>query len=277
MHLLKKSFQALVVMFCLLACFSFLTLEARAYKFDDMPKITKTDANACALKEAPKAVEEVTYEPENAYETTEEDEYAYEQEYSYTPEYIPEATPDYFTPPAAEAYTPPAPPVDDAVSVMGDPFANEIIRLINIERFHHGVAPVEMHPVLNQGARIRSQESSRIDDMRFVNHMRPDGQQWHTVFSEMNLCRASASIGLTSENVARGFCTPDQVVRAWMASPEHRYNILSSEWVTTGLGVSVNDWGRIDVVQLFCDAAFKVKPGMAAPYQPTYHGTIHHI
>ena len=56
------------------------------------------------------------------------------------------------------------------------------------------------------------------------------------------------------ENVARRFCTPEQIVSAWMNSQPHRKNILAPEWTTTGVAVARNPMGIIDVVQIFCAA-----------------------
>ena len=156
--------------------------------------------------------------------------------------------PDYVIPPDTESHMPPV--IDeDFIPVRGDPFANEVIRLINIERFHYGLPPVEVHSVMTEAARKRAQEGLRVEDAQFVNHTRPSGRQWHTVFPEVNI--SMASLGRAGENVARGFNTPEEVVWAWMNSPGHRYNILSPEWSTTGAWSARNDWGRIDIVQLF--------------------------
>jgi len=195
MHLLKKPLQALAIALCLIVCFSFLTLDARAHELEDIPAATEDES--------------FVFHPDN------------------------------------DIYTPPIVP-ENVHSIRGDPFANEVIRLINIERFHGGMPPVEVQPVLTQAARIRAEESSRLDSTYFLNNIRPDGRQWYTIFPEVNL-----PMRRSSENVARGFSTPDEVVRAWMESPGYRDNLLSPEWETTGIWASTNDWGRIDVVQLF--------------------------
>jgi len=186
----------------LIVCFSFVTLEARAYEFNDIPQTTQN--------------------------------YVFYQ--------------------AAETSAPTT-AADYVHSVRGHPFANEVLRLVNIERFHEGVPPVEVHPVLTQAARIRAQETLRLDNTHFWEHARPDGRQWYTVFPEVNL--SMASVGRTGENVARGASvTPEEVVRTWMESPRYRYNLLSPEWIATGVWAATNDWGRIDLIQLFCTEDF---------------------
>ena len=156
---------------------------------------------------------------------------------------------------------------DYVYAVRGHPFANEVIRLVNIERFHAGLPPVEVHPALTEAAQIRAREGLRLDDTSFVNHIRPDGRQWHTVLPEVNL--SIDSLGTLGENVARGFNTPEQVVRAWMYSSTHRDILLSTDWATSGIGAARNDWGRIDVVQLFCADSLRPEPvPVEQPYQP---------
>jgi len=165
-----------------------------------------------------------------------------------------------------------SPPVDETISLLAmsddlsavwSPFADDVARLVNNERARQGVAPVEVRPALIRGAQRRAQESSHIGLDHFISHVRPEGSQWHTVFAEVNLPRPSP--GWASENVARGFPTPEYVVSAWMASSAHRVNLLSPEWVITGVGVSRNSWGSIDVVQWFGADVLYSELNYAAP------------
>ena len=248
MHLLKKPFGALVAALCLVVCFSLLTLEARAYELYDVPATTEEAEVEYELEYIPENTDMMEYELEDISEVEEDSVYL----------------------PPIEIYTPPPVTVNDVISVRGDPFANEIIRLVNIERFHAGVAPVAEHSALTGAARVRSQEGLILDTAQFISHIRPNGYQWYRVLYEMDLPVAYFMRAGAGENVARGFCTPEQVVQAWMNSPAHRANMLSPTWVTTGLGVSANEWGRIDVVQLFFGDNLSPAPYIAIPYQPEY-------
>jgi uncharacterized protein YkwD len=42
------------------------------------------------------------------------------------------------------------------------------------------------------------------------------------------------------ENIASGFATPNDVVNAWMASPDHCHNILDPQFYNVGTGINVN-------------------------------------
>src|SRR3990172_3890597 len=41
------------------------------------------------------------------------------------------------------------------------------------------------------------------------------------------------------ENLARGFATADSVMKAWMASPDHRANVLSANYEDVGFAVKL--------------------------------------
>ena len=229
MHTLRKSLHVLVIVLFLAVCFPLLASEARAYEeIISYEEYTEPVVDEAANEEFNKdfVVDE--------------------------PEYTPEPPQDIAPQPDVEEDVSPA-PVAYVFSIRGDPFANEVIRLINYERFRAGVAPVETHASLQTVARIRAQEGLQLTDEQFVNHLRPGGQQWYTAFAESNICRTF--YGNSSENVARRFNTPEQTVSAWMDSQPHRENILADYWVTTGVAVARNPSGVIDVVQIFCAAS----------------------
>ena len=259
MHTLKKSLRTLVVILFLAVCFPLLALEAAAHHqtmaYEEpmtvegsapdeetvMDEETLTDEEL-AVDEEPVADEETAYDKEPV---------ADEEPVACEPEYTPEAIPDIPFPDVAEYE--PLTPTAYVFSVRGDPFANEIIRLVNIERFKAGLAPVETHAILEDVARLRAQEGLQLSDTQFISHVRPNGQRWYTAFAQSNVCRTF--YWNSSENVARRFETPEQIVNAWMNSPPHRDNMLSADWITTGVAVARNDAGRIDVVQIFCAAS----------------------
>ena len=244
MHILKQSLRALVVVLFLAVCFPLLALEAAAYQETMSYEYEEpaTDDEKFA------ADEEAVTDEEPAYD---EDPVTDKEPEEYEPEYTPGTTPD-IPYPDVEAQE----PLELAAyvfSARGDPFANEIIRLVNIERFMAGLAPVETHAILEDVARLRAQEGLQLSDTQFVSHVRPNGQRWYTAFAQSNVCRTF--YWNSSENVARRFDTPEQVVDAWMNSTPHRNNILSPDWVTTGVAVARNGAGVIDVVQIFCAAS----------------------
>ena len=123
-------------------------------------------------------------------------------------------------------------------------FAYEVVRLVNIERAREGLPPVEMHPLLMIAAQMRAFESL---ETLALSHTRPDGRDWYTVLSEA----PGLDLRSAGENLARGQRTPERVLKSWMNSPEHRYNIMLQEWHTIGVGIAQNNDGRMEWVQIF--------------------------
>ena len=118
--------------------------------------------------------------------------------------------------------------------------AQEVIRLTNIERAKVGVAPLQYHAKLQQAAMVRAKEISIL-----FSHGRPDGSVYTTAFSE-------AGVGCPdSENMGKGAFTAEQIVRAWMNSPGHKANMLSSTSTHIGVGFYKSSTGGYYWIQDF--------------------------
>ena len=99
-------------------------------------------------------------------------------------------------------------------------FAQEVLRLVNIEREKNGLNDLEMGDAnLNAAAEKRAEEIAEVN-----SHTRPDGTSCFTVLTEYHVQGAA-----TGENAAWGQLSPAEVVAAWMASDGHRANILDPE------------------------------------------------
>jgi uncharacterized protein YkwD len=112
-----------------------------------------------------------------------------------------------------------------------------VLCLINRERAAHGELPLELNGQLQQAADSHTRDMLSAD---YFAHQSPDGQ------SPVDRVRASGYIpGRTvgyviGENLAWGtleLSTPQAVVEAWIASPEHLANILEGQFRDTGIGV----------------------------------------
>ncbi|UZN00082.1 CAP domain-containing protein [Lysinibacillus sp. MHQ-1] len=53
------------------------------------------------------------------------------------------------------------------------------------------------------------------------------------------------------ENIARNIQTPEVAVKAWMASPSHRDNILKENYTNTGVAIAQDSKENYYWVQLF--------------------------
>lgn len=110
-----------------------------------------------------------------------------------------------------------------------DEFIKEVLRLVNAQRKKEGLGELKGLIVLDRAAQIRAVEITG-DDKNF-SHTRPNGDKWYSVLSEV-----SYYPDIAGENLAAGQSTPEMVVNDWMASEDHRENILDPEFNYMGLG-----------------------------------------
>ncbi len=139
------------------------------------------------------------------------------------------------TPTAAAPATAPTPPttptkapvpaVEPEATSSNDVFRAEILRLVNLERAEHNLAPLILDDNLSAAAAIRAKEATEL-----FSHTRPDGSSTFTVLAEFGITYRRAG-----ENIAIGQLTPAQVVQAWMDSEGHRNNILG-DFELMGIG-----------------------------------------
>jgi uncharacterized protein YkwD len=109
--------------------------------------------------------------------------------------------------------------------------------LINRERARSGESPLRANAHLRLAAQEHSDEMVAED---YFDHEGPGGE---TLLERLRASGYidSSHIGyVLGENIAWGtlnLATPEAIVEAWMASPEHRANILSVSFRDTGIGV----------------------------------------
>ncbi len=111
----------------------------------------------------------------------------------------------------------------------------DILTKVNGIRTANGLKPLRYDTNLDAPALVRATEAST-----FFSHTRPNGTEWYTVNANL----------MYGENLAEGYTTADEVVNAWMASPEHKANILRPDFTTMGIGI-VNKNGKNYWAQIF--------------------------
>lgn len=113
-----------------------------------------------------------------------------------------------------------------------------VLCLVNREREAHGESALTVNAKLTRAAQGHSEEMASGD---YFSHYAPDGS------SPLDRMRAtgyiySPQLGYeVGENIAWGtlwLASPQSIVNSWMASPEHRANILDAGYRETGIGVS---------------------------------------
>lgn len=106
----------------------------------------------------------------------------------------------------------------------------ELLTLVNNERVQKGLSPLKLNGELSSAAKGKA---LHMFANNYWAHFAPDGT------SPWTFIRGSGYNYLyAGENLAKGFTTSETAVKAWMNSPSHRENILSSNFKEVGFGVS---------------------------------------
>lgn len=111
---------------------------------------------------------------------------------------------------------------------------DRVLALTNVERRKRGCPSLRANAYLRKAARGHTVTMALHDQM---SHQLP-GEPY---FSKRITRAGYRNWSLVAENVARGFSGPAAVVRAWMASPAHRRNILNCRLRDLGVGVALED------------------------------------
>lgn len=96
----------------------------------------------------------------------------------------------------------------------------------NSAREQNGLDELSLNSQLNQAAYSKAQD---MLTRQYWSHVSPDGVQPWKWISDVRYNYSQAG-----ENLARGFTTSDGVTSAWLASPEHRANVLGSSYRDVG-------------------------------------------
>ncbi|MBO5210229.1 MAG: hypothetical protein J6B68_12955 [Lachnospiraceae bacterium] len=100
--------------------------------------------------------------------------------------------------------------------------ASLVLSKVNHERKAIGLPELTWNSELAAAAEVRAKEITTV-----FSHTRPDGSNWWTVNEK----------AVYGENLAKGYQSADDVMKAWMASPEHKDNILYPGFTKIGIAV----------------------------------------
>lgn len=140
-------------------------------------------------------------------------------------------------------------------SVLGISYnisSTDLLNLTNQERQANGLPTLTLNDQLSQAA------AGKAEDMMINNywaHISPSGvTPWQFITN------AGYHYTAAGENLARGFTTSSSVTDAWMASPEHRANVLSSNYQEVGFAVRegslTGESDTVLVVEMFGSRAY---------------------
>lgn len=116
------------------------------------------------------------------------------------------------------------------VTVIAPPieqWKRDVLNLVNQERAKNGIAALSWGTTCEAAANTRAREI-----MSNYSHTRPDGSAWSTT------CPIPETGGISGENLNAGNAavSPETVVASWMASPDHRENILNPNFKYVSVG-----------------------------------------
>jgi uncharacterized protein YkwD len=114
-----------------------------------------------------------------------------------------------------------------------------VLCLINTERAEHGEDPLKADAQLEQAAASHGQEMITRD---YFAHVSPSGLTPVERIRTTGYIPASEVGYVIGENLAWGtltLVTPQAIVSAWLASPEHLANILEGSYLDTGIDVEL--------------------------------------
>jgi uncharacterized protein YkwD len=116
-------------------------------------------------------------------------------------------------------------------------YTNALVQAINGARAANGLPALQVDVRLATAARG---QSSFLASVGRLDHAGPDGSNVMT-----RVMRLGYKGRMVGEDLAAGM-GPGATVRAWMASPGHRANLLEPHFHMLGVGVSVGSLGGMD-------------------------------
>lgn len=122
----------------------------------------------------------------------------------------------------------------------------KIISLTNDERINQGLEQLKTNELLNQAAQQKAGDMFAFD---YWAHKSPSGREPWAFLKTVGY-----NYRVAGENLARDFYKPEEVVRAWMASPTHKENIVNPKFKEIGVAVVDGTLGGLKttlVVQYF--------------------------
>ncbi len=116
----------------------------------------------------------------------------------------------------------------------------ELLSITNEYRKENGLAELRLDSDLSQAA---SYKASDMFSKNYWAHIAPDGvTPWSFILN------SGYEYLYAGENLARGYSTAPDVVKAWMESPTHRANMLSKDYSDVGFAIATGTLTGSDTV-----------------------------
>lgn len=121
---------------------------------------------------------------------------------------------------------------ENSPSVLGTSVhinTEELLILTNKVRVAHNLSPLVLNNDLGKAAELKAEN---MFAQNYWAHTSPNGTTPWYFFKQ-----AGYTYTYAGENLARGFTKSEDIVNAWMASPTHRENMLSSNYTEIGFAI----------------------------------------
>ena len=149
------------------------------------------------------------------------------------------------------------------LGISSDVSTQDLTILTNAKRQENGLGPLAIDDRLSQAAAGKAADMFSKD---YWAHNAPDGTTpWSFIKG------AGYNYIYAGENLARGYNSAQDVVNAWMASPEHRQNMLSSNFQNIGFAVATGKLSGEDtvlVVEMLGSTNLAAAPVAKEPVRP---------
>lgn len=122
-------------------------------------------------------------------------------------------------------------------------FAAEVLSLVNQERSKAGLKTLQLDSAV---ASVATKKSEDMRDKNYFSHTSPTYGSPFDMLKQFGISYRAAG-----ENIAAGQRTPEEVMKAWMNSPGHKANILSTNYTHLGVGVAKGGSYGIYWTQMF--------------------------
>jgi uncharacterized protein YkwD len=143
------------------------------------------------------------------------------------------------TPPPARVNLTSLPGAASSAAQGEDELSRAVLGAINAYRSQHGAHPLADDASLQRAAAVHSADMSIRS---FIGHYNPDGQgpkermlavdpNFHSDLAE-NIAVLSGMNGKSASEIAA------ELVRQWVASPDHRKNLRSADYTRSGVGIA---------------------------------------
>lgn len=110
---------------------------------------------------------------------------------------------------------------------------SSLLKSTNDARELAGQLPLSINEQLNQAAYLKAQD---MFAKQYWAHDAPDGTKPWSFFGSVGYNYDTAG-----ENLAKNFASTSAVMTAWLNSPEHKANIVSSDYVDVGFAIVSGD------------------------------------